>query len=789
MSDSTFPEDFYSQSPAKSDADTVSDASIESELGDYKLVKTLGEGGMGVVYLAHHKTANRMVALKVIRPDSLHGLGPERQQKLLDRFRVEVQAAAHLDHNNIVSVYDVGEADGRRYFSMRYVPGPSLADLLADGPLDCRLAARYLEPVARAVHAAHVHGVLHRDIKPQNILIDHESDSALIADFGLAKLNEQQDELTRTGEVMGTPQYMSPEQATDSATVTASSDTYSLGATLYHLLTGRPAFQAATPVETLRQVLDVEPVAPNRLNPAIDQDLNTICLKCLAKDPAGRYTTTEELADELRRYLNGEPILARPLGRAARAWRWSKRNPLVASFALVAFLGLSGGLAASTAAYLKADAAFQRSEASLGEALDTVNDFFVDISEETLLNQPGLQPLRNELLKKARDYYLAFLEQRRDDPEIQDRVAEIHYRVGRMTAVIETHKAALVYYDQALAIQRPLVDAFPDSTVHQAALADMLIAKGEALFQIEQLDDSLVCLGEARDLRQWLHDLNPLAIETARKLANSYMNISIVLKEQNKSAESLQHVEIAQQIRRSVKNGQTDSRLVRDLAKGHYNIGDALDLSGQFELAADAYLDAIRLLEPLIEHEPAMNDRHLLNLCFFSLARTRDDDSFAMQEFQQALEGALSLAAANPSVVGYQALIGRIELERGDVYCFHEQYESAMESLNVADEVFRRLVAQSPASSEFQADLWATLQLIAKAEYPNSEGQKLTRQLEMASALRNEFPDVQYFVYAMEDATAALQEFEELAPVIPSESADRAATTAFESERAEQPTQ
>ncbi len=550
MSDSTFPENFYSQPTQDGDVPGASNAATPAELGDYELLKKLGEGGMGVVYLARQRSANRMVALKVIRPGSLETLGPEKQKKLLDRFRIEARAAANLDHNNIVTVYDVGEADGQRYFSMRYVAGSSLSDLLRDGPLKNRIAAQYLEPVARAVHDAHKHGVLHRDIKPQNILIDSETDSALVADFGLAKLNEQEDELTRAGEVMGTPQYMSPEQATDSAKVTAQSDVYSLGATLYHLLTGRPAFQAATPIETLRQVLDTDPVAPHDLNPAIDQDLNTICLKCLEKDPDNRYASAESLADELHRYLNGEPILARPLSPAGRLWRWSRRNPLVATLSIVAFVGLSGGLITTTVAYYKTEAAYQRSEESLRQALDTVDEFFTRVSEETLLEQPGLQPLRHDLLKQAREYYQGFLEQRRGDPEIQDMLAVAQFRIGRITAELGAPEKALAYYDQAITIQRRLVTSQANSQAHQIALADSLNAKGRALYRTGRLEDSLTTFQESQAVRQQLRDRAPQDLEIARKLANAHMNTSITLnriaeQQEQKLAALLADLEIA----------------------------------------------------------------------------------------------------------------------------------------------------------------------------------------------------------------------------------------------------
>jgi len=299
-----------------------------AELGDYELLEVLGEGGMGVVYRARQRSAERIVALKVIRPDRLAAAGPERRQEAIKRFRIESQAAAALEHDQIVPVYEVGEIDGQPFFSMRFVKGQSLEKLLRDGPLDGGQAAALLEQIARAVHYAHTRKIVHRDIKPRNILLDTD-DRPYVADFGLAKSLAAAQELTQTGEVLGTPQYMSPEQARGEAAGSAS-DIYSLGATLYEMLTGRPPFRAATPAETQRQVIDNEPVPPRRLNPAVPRDLETICLKCLEKAPSKRYATAEDLADELERCQQGRPILARPITRPARTWRWCKRNPAVA---------------------------------------------------------------------------------------------------------------------------------------------------------------------------------------------------------------------------------------------------------------------------------------------------------------------------------------------------------------------------------------------------------------------------------------------------------------------------
>jgi WD40 repeat protein len=313
-----------------------------SLFGDYELFEKLGVGGMGVVYRARQRSANRIVALKLIRADRLHDLPAEARQQWLTRFQTEAHAAARIEHDHVVAVYEVGEIGGTPFYSMRFVPGQSLADLLRTGPVTSDQAAAFLEPVARAVHCAHELGILHRDLKPGNILVDARG-RPYVTDFGLAKSMEAAQEMTHTGDLVGTPSYMSPEQTRDSAHVTAASDVYSLGATLYALLTGRPPFQAATPLDILEQVRSQEPVPVRQLQPKCPRDLETICLKCLQKEMDRRYSSAEALAEDLRRFQAGEPVRARPVSRRERVLKWGRRQPhLAAGAALLVFVFLAG---------------------------------------------------------------------------------------------------------------------------------------------------------------------------------------------------------------------------------------------------------------------------------------------------------------------------------------------------------------------------------------------------------------------------------------------------------------
>jgi serine/threonine protein kinase/formylglycine-generating enzyme required for sulfatase activity len=317
-------------------------ARFQGTFGDYELLGEIARGGMGVVYKARQAKLNRLVALKMIKSG---GLADADQVK---RFHAEAEAAAKLDHPGIVPVHEVGEFNGQHFYSMAFVEGTSLNDRVKrDGPLAPRVAAQMMKSVAHAVHYAHSRGILHRDIKPQNILLD-KHELTRVTDFGLAKHVDAPSELTATGQIMGTPSYMPPEQAKGALSeIGPTSDVYSLGATLYFLLTGRPPFQTASTADTVRQVVDTEPAPVRRLNPAVPRDLETVCLKCLRKEQARRYPTAVALADDLGRWSEGKPIVARPVRPPERAWLWCKRRPAVAGLsATVVVILLAGSLIA-----------------------------------------------------------------------------------------------------------------------------------------------------------------------------------------------------------------------------------------------------------------------------------------------------------------------------------------------------------------------------------------------------------------------------------------------------------
>jgi serine/threonine-protein kinase len=294
--------------------------------GGYELLEKIAQGGMGVVYRARQTSLNRVVALKMILAGQL------ASDEQVQRFRHEAELAAALRHPNIVAIHEVGDHYGQHYFSMEYVEGRSLADLALEGPLQPRRAAVYVRAVAEAIQYAHERGTLHRDLKPSNVLIDRE-DRPRITDFGLAKRVDAAEKLTMTGAVMGTPSYMSPEQASGSRhrPVGPASDVYSMGAILYELLVGQPPFEAEGRLDIMLQVIEVEPTPLRKLQSGVPRDLETICLKCMAKNPEKRYGSARELAADLGRWLDGEAITARAPGPIGRVVRAARRRPVLAA--------------------------------------------------------------------------------------------------------------------------------------------------------------------------------------------------------------------------------------------------------------------------------------------------------------------------------------------------------------------------------------------------------------------------------------------------------------------------
>lgn len=688
-------------------------AEIPRLLGDYELLEELGRGGMGIVYRAKQRSVNRIVALKIIRPDRLASMTQTTRGKTIERFRNEAEAAARIHHDHLVTVYEVGCEAGCHYFSMRYVEGTSMSEVIRKNPAENRQAAAWMEPVCRAVDAVHRHGILHRDLKPQNILLENATGRALLADFGLAKFADDEGGLTQTGDAVGTPAYMAPEQFEDASRVGVAADIYSLGATLYCALSGRPPFQASSPLQTMKQVLQADAVPLRQLNPAVDRDLETICMKCLEKSPEKRYATAADLADELQRYLAGQPILARPISLPERAARWCRRNPLIASLTGATMAAVVFGIVALGVSHVRTEAARQRSEESFQDAMSAVNDLFTRVSEERLLNEPGLQPVRRDLLQRAREYYERFLQRRASDPALKQELAATQFRMGLIAEELESPDAALAWFDKARVQQQAQVAAQPDSTAAARALSLTLNAMGRVCLRLGQVDAAEKHFEDAQKLRDKL--LAQAAdpddkFESERLLANSRMNLGLVEKHRgNFEQVRTMFLDAQAQRRKALPARPKDRAMRRDLAKGFYNLANlAVDTNDEAALR-EHIEEAIRRFQELVQENPRdLDDQYSLSLCYrlradFLAALAQNDRQWeqpAIDDYASAARIVQRLSDLNPTVTKYLRELVRLHINLGQLSAQQEQLDDAIAHFRKALELLDQLAKQSSDSPD-----------------------------------------------------------------------------------------
>jgi eukaryotic-like serine/threonine-protein kinase len=457
----------------------------------YELLSELGRGGMGVVYKALHVKLNRLVALKMIRGGAFAG------SEQVARFRLEAEAVAKLSHPNIVPIFDVGELSGQPFFTLEFLVGGNLATRLAGIPQPSRQVGKFVATLARAVHEVHGIGIVHRDLKPSNILL--ASDAPLfsgatpkIADFGLARKIDEDSGQTFTHQVLGSPSYMSPEQAAgDKAAIGASTDIYALGAILYEMLVGRPPFRGASITATIEQVRTQEPISPRSLIPTLERDLETICLKCLRKNPVQRYGTAADLADDLQRYVDGVPIRARPVGRAERTWRWCRRNRWAAAFIalLIVATAVSSGLAvwavraqrAALASEKRAKQASQEAaaEANIAKAVDEfLNKDLLAQAGANHQGRGGVRPDPNLTVRVALDRAAATIGRRfSGQPRVE---ASIHHTIGQTYLELGLYGEARPHLERALALRRDVLGAsHPESLVAMQSLGTLFLSDGK----------------------------------------------------------------------------------------------------------------------------------------------------------------------------------------------------------------------------------------------------------------------------------------------------------------------
>ena len=677
-------------------------------LGNYEILEEHARGAMGVVYRARHVLLDRIVAVKVILA------GQFALPMDIARFRNEAQAIAALDHPNIVPLFEFGEIDGQHFFSMPWIEGGNLADRIQQSPLPPLEAAEITIQIARGVHYAHGLGVIHRDLKPRNILIDGKS-GIRVSDFGLAKIvssmqaSTAKAELTLSGQIVGTPAYMAPEQARGSADKL--SDIYSIGAVLFALSTGRPPFQAATPLETLRQLQDTEVVEPHRLNAQIPRDLETITLKCLHKQPGSRYPSAEELANDLQRFVAGIPVFARPISRLEHLVRWTRRQPVVAALAIIIFVSLAGGLASSLVFYGRERQQQQQSVKNFEIASAAVDKYLTEIAASPELKAHGLEKLRKKLLTTARDFYQKLDRQPLRNQTLQVKLAEAYKNLGYISQELGDLPTAIQNYDQMRLAYELLSSESPQSIDYRSSIATSLHQRasiysklGNSASAESDLQAAIAGYKAITSLTKAVHYKVMLALTTV-DLAALYSN-------QNRDQEGQAAYADAKAIAKVFSSDSAeleDQEMGQNMVQVYTRLSADCERRGKFDEAATWLLKAIPVSQRMLIGSVDAPDLRFdlasstgkLALVYQKLDRTDE----ARKHFKQAEEILVPLTKEHPLVLRYLDGLAAHWLNYGAFEYGRHAWVEAERADQEALRLYRELAQRQPNAIQHWLDV------------------------------------------------------------------------------------
>jgi tetratricopeptide (TPR) repeat protein len=712
--------------------------------GNYELLEEIARGGMGVVYRARQVNLNREVAVKVM----LHGALAAAAD--VERFRAEASAAAALRHPGIVAIHEIGEHEGQHYFSMDLVTGRNLDDFTRSGPLAARPAAQLVAAIARAVAHAHAHGVLHRDIKPSNVIVDAEG-LPHVTDFGLARRMVDPSGLTLAGQILGTPGFMAPEQASgDPAQVGVAADVYSLGAVLYQVLTGRPAFMGANLLEVLRQVAETEPVAVTLLNPTVPRDLETIVQKCMNKDAGRRYASAAALADDLERFLRHEPIRARPIGAAGRLVRWVRRNPAVAalagtvaallvavaSVAVVSAARIERARRAEVAQRMEAEARLRQGEHLIQFMLGDLADRLKPVGRLDVLDSTIAQVDRfySDLPANALTY-----DSERNRANALRQVADIRSLQGRFAEAEATFKRALAAYGG-------LVARHPDDL---ALRGESLRAEEYfAILYLQQENDvkAVPLLEHCLRERQELARLMPTDFTLLGAVGGTAQNLAVAERRLGHFDRTATLVRTAEDAYRQWVAGEPANPLPKErLATVRGTTGHFLFKIGKYDEAEKAYREKLSIFEALIRQDPKNTGNRSEHASGFGLLGEleikRSRLQAAVDDLSRGIGEYDGLVAADPTNLWWQANRVNQLLMRGEAEQAAGRWDEALADFQrVAVETEqhpggpRAFGSWAGDYGEMLEQTAATRRLLAAAERKAGHADAAARQEALAAA-------------------------------------------------------
>jgi serine/threonine protein kinase len=727
-----------------------------AHVGPYTIVREVGRGGMGVVYEAYDERLKRPAAVKMMLAAAY--ARPECRQ----RFHQEAEAAARLQHPHIVPVYEVGEHDGKPFFALEFVEGLTLQAYAQHNPCPPREAAELVRQLATAIQHAHERGVVHRDLKPSNILLQKSeirkpksqtnsknqdpkfktSDMAVsdlrpsdfefvsdfgfrisdfvpkVTDFGLAKHLTSPGDVTRSGDFVGTPNYMAPEQAAGRhREVGPAADIYALGAILYELLTGRPPFQGVHPLHTLLQAQTCDPVPARRLQPELPRDLETVCLKCLEKEPARRYATAADLAEDLRRFLVGEPIRARPTGTREQIWKWARRHPaaaLLAGVSLAAVLTLAGVVAAYTS---RLRAARDRAEAHARaehvqrertrKALDAMSSHLV---ADWLSSQPVLTPAHRDYLRDVLQSYEEFAADTGQDEASRAGVAAAYARVGQIQARLGQLAAAEAAWRASSNRYALLAAEFPAVVGYRQRLANAHAQLGRVYQDLGRRAEAEAEVRKALPLVASLEATIPGIPDFRRELAQAHDTLGSLLGSQGRGAEAVAEFQQAQRLQEQLVAAFPRNGLYRwELAKTCNNLAMGLHGLGKPAKAEAKFRQAHELFSRLADDQPAVPQlREDLATSATNLGRilhTTQRPAEAEPILRLALAAWAQLASVFPGVPTYRERLAGCHTNLGTVLGQLKRPDAAAEHQRQARTLYERLAADFPGVTAYAVGL------------------------------------------------------------------------------------